>query len=176
MKEEAGKAFGPSDAAPSRAAADAMTYTLSALQACHLESIRTQSMSMTTGLLRDGGIDSSERLSLTGTYLSFACFATPCGASMQNGPLLGYATAASQPILHLAQHALICRRPQESLRKYSVVPVVTRRCAADDEMCGHRIPAGTYLACSIQARHLSMSQNVNGILLLTSCAHFFLQA
>ena len=46
-------------------------------------------------------------------------------------------------------------RPQESLRKYSVVPVVTRRCAADDEMCGHRIPAGTYLACSIQARHLS---------------------
>ena len=39
---------------------------------------------------------------------------------------------------------------QESLRKYSVVPVVTRRCAADDEICGHRIPAGTYLACSIQ--------------------------
>ncbi len=42
--------------------------------------------------------------------------------------------------------------PQETLRKYSVVPVVTRRCAADDEICGHRIPAGTYVACSIQAR------------------------
>ncbi len=33
-----------------------------------------------------------------------------------------------------------------------MVPVVTRRCAVDDEICGHRIPAGTYVACSIQAR------------------------
>ncbi|KAK9835127.1 hypothetical protein WJX81_000142 [Elliptochloris bilobata] len=73
VKEEADRAFGPDDAAPSRAAADAMIYTVCALQ--------------------------------------------------------------------------------ESLRKYSVVPVVTRRCAADDEICGHRIPAGTYLACSIQAVH-----------------------
>ena len=40
VKEEAGKAFGPDDATPSRAAADAMTYTLSALQACLLEATK----------------------------------------------------------------------------------------------------------------------------------------
>ena len=34
VREEAGRALGPDDAAPSRAAADAMTYTVSALQAC----------------------------------------------------------------------------------------------------------------------------------------------
>ena len=41
---------------------------------------------------------------------------------------------------------------QESLRKYTVVPVVTRRVAADDAICGCRVPAGTYLACCLQAR------------------------
>jgi cytochrome P450 len=42
---------------------------------------------------------------------------------------------------------------QESLRKYSVVPVVTRRVASDDSICGRRVPAGTYLACCLQAVH-----------------------
>ena len=32
VREEAEKAFGPGDSAPSRAAADAMTYTVCALQ------------------------------------------------------------------------------------------------------------------------------------------------
>ena len=44
---------------------------------------------------------------------------------------------------------------QESLRKYSVVPVVTRRVAADDKICGKHIPKGTYLACCLQAVHNS---------------------
>ena len=44
---------------------------------------------------------------------------------------------------------------QESLRKYSVVPVVTRRVAADDKICGMHIPKDTYLACCLQAVHNS---------------------
>lgn len=47
---------------------------------------------------------------------------------------------------------------QETLRKYSVVPVVTRRVAADDSICGMRVPAGTYLACCIQAVHAAWQQ------------------
>ena len=47
---------------------------------------------------------------------------------------------------------------QESLRKYSVVPVVTRRVAADDKICGQHIPKGTYLACCLQAVHNSWQE------------------
>ncbi|KAK9909425.1 hypothetical protein WJX75_002020 [Coccomyxa subellipsoidea] len=47
---------------------------------------------------------------------------------------------------------------KETLRKYSVVPVVTRRVAADDSICGMRVPAGTYLACCIQAVHAAWQQ------------------
>lgn len=47
---------------------------------------------------------------------------------------------------------------QESLRKYTVVPVVTRRVAADDAICGRRVPAGTYLACCLQAVHALWAQ------------------
>ena len=47
---------------------------------------------------------------------------------------------------------------QESLRKYSVVPVVTRRVAADDKICGRHIPKDTYLACCLQAVHNSWQQ------------------
>lgn len=31
--------------------------------------------------------------------------------------------------------------------------MVTRRVAADDAICGRRVPAGTYLACCLQAVH-----------------------
>eukprot|EP00884_Botryococcus_braunii_P016181 jgi/Botrbrau1/3246/Bobra.174_1s0018.1 len=51
------------------------------------------------------------------------------------------------------QYSLCCLK--ESLRKYSVVPVVTRRAVADDEICGYMVPRGTYIACSIQAVHQS---------------------
>jgi cytochrome P450 len=36
------------------------------------------------------------------------------------------------------------------LRKYSVVPVVTRTLTCDDELMGHTIPKGTMVACHIQ--------------------------
>ena len=42
---------------------------------------------------------------------------------------------------------------QETLRKYSVVPVVTRKAAVDDEICGYQIPKGAYIACHIGAVH-----------------------
>ncbi len=41
---------------------------------------------------------------------------------------------------------------KESLRKYSVVPVVTRVLAKDDDLLGHRVPAGTMVACLIKVR------------------------
>ena len=42
---------------------------------------------------------------------------------------------------------------QETLRKYSVVPVVVRHLAADDELCGARIPAGTTVIAQLQSVH-----------------------
>ena len=42
---------------------------------------------------------------------------------------------------------------KESLRKYSVVPVVTRVAAEDTTLCGRRVPRGTYVAICIQAVH-----------------------
>lgn len=41
---------------------------------------------------------------------------------------------------------------KEALRKYSVVPVVTRTLAKDDELLGHKVPAGTMVACVIKVR------------------------
>ena len=41
---------------------------------------------------------------------------------------------------------------QESLRKYSVVPVVVRQLSAEDEIEGHSIPAGTTIICHLQVR------------------------
>ena len=55
-------------------------------------------------------------------------------------------------------HVGACVCLQESLRKYSVVPVVTRRVAADDKICGKHIPKDTYLACCLQAVHNSWQQ------------------
>lgn len=42
---------------------------------------------------------------------------------------------------------------KESLRKYSVVPVVVRHLVADDEIEGYKIPAGTTVVCHLQAVH-----------------------
>ena len=42
---------------------------------------------------------------------------------------------------------------QETLRRWSVVPVVTRRAAVDDQICGYKIPKGTYIACLLSAVH-----------------------
>lgn len=42
---------------------------------------------------------------------------------------------------------------KESLRKYSVVPVVTRNMNADDELCGFHLPAGSWVICHLQRVH-----------------------
>ena len=42
---------------------------------------------------------------------------------------------------------------KESLRKYSIVPVVTRELVEDDNLCGYDIPAGTIVVIPIQAVH-----------------------
>lgn len=42
---------------------------------------------------------------------------------------------------------------KEALRKYSVVPVVTRELLEDDVLAGHRVPAGTMVTCQLQAVH-----------------------
>jgi cytochrome P450 len=39
---------------------------------------------------------------------------------------------------------------KEALRKYSVVPVVTRMLAKDDELLGHKIPRNTMIACILK--------------------------
>jgi len=42
---------------------------------------------------------------------------------------------------------------KEALRKYSVVPVVTRKLASDDTIMGHKLPAGIMVACVLQGTH-----------------------
>jgi cytochrome P450 len=42
---------------------------------------------------------------------------------------------------------------QESLRKYTVVPVVTRVLNDEDELCGYTIPRGTWVVCHLQRVH-----------------------
>jgi cytochrome P450 len=43
---------------------------------------------------------------------------------------------------------------KEALRKYTVVPVVTRNLAADDELLGHKLPAGIMIACHLHVSEL----------------------
>lgn len=42
---------------------------------------------------------------------------------------------------------------KESLRKYSVVPVVTRNLVASDSLCGHDLPAGSWIIMHLQRLH-----------------------
>lgn len=42
---------------------------------------------------------------------------------------------------------------KEALRRYSVVPVVTRELVEDDTLAGYRIPAGTMITCQVQCVH-----------------------
>lgn len=42
---------------------------------------------------------------------------------------------------------------KETLRKYSVVPAVTRLCTMDTDLCGYKIPKGTHIICLLQATH-----------------------
>lgn len=42
---------------------------------------------------------------------------------------------------------------KESLRKYSVVPVVTRNMNAEDELCGYTLPKGSWVICHLQRIH-----------------------
>lgn len=41
---------------------------------------------------------------------------------------------------------------KEALRRYSVVPVVTRSLKEDDVLGGHTVPAGAMVVCHIQVR------------------------
>lgn len=45
------------------------------------------------------------------------------------------------------------QRLQESLRCYSVVPVVMRELVRDDVLCGHQIPRGSHVVQSLKAVH-----------------------
>ena len=47
---------------------------------------------------------------------------------------------------------------KESLRKYSVVPVVTRNAAADGELLGYAVPKGSWLIVHIQGIHRQYQQ------------------
>lgn len=49
------------------------------------------------------------------------------------------------------QWTLSCLK--ESLRKYSVVPVVTRNMNAPDEICGYKVPRGAWIICHLQKVH-----------------------
>ncbi|KAJ9506750.1 hypothetical protein QJQ45_013291 [Haematococcus lacustris] len=49
---------------------------------------------------------------------------------------------------------------KEALRKYSVVPVVTRTLAADDELHGHKLPRGTMVACILQGPRNCLGQHM----------------
>ncbi len=42
---------------------------------------------------------------------------------------------------------------QETLRKYSVVPVVARHLTADDQLSGYQIPAGSTIIAHLHAVH-----------------------
>lgn len=66
-------------------------------------------------------------------------------APQQRTTKLAPALTAPAPPLSSAS-----RPAQESLRKYSVVPVVTRNLVADDELCGYKVPKGAWIICHIQ--------------------------
>lgn len=42
---------------------------------------------------------------------------------------------------------------KETLRKYSIVPVVTRKASVDDEILGYKVPAGTMISLVLQTTH-----------------------
>lgn len=42
---------------------------------------------------------------------------------------------------------------QESLRCYSVVPVVVRELGRDDVLCGHKVPRGSHVVTALKAVH-----------------------
>lgn len=42
---------------------------------------------------------------------------------------------------------------QESLRRYSVVPVVVRELGRDDVLCGHKVPRGSHVVTALKAVH-----------------------
>jgi hypothetical protein len=66
-----------------------------------------------------------------------------------------------------APHPSVCPAVlKEALRRYSVVPVVTRSLKEDDVLGGHTVPAGSMVVCHIQVRGLStqcrMQPGTNG--------------
>ena len=53
-------------------------------------------------------------------------------------------TVGPAPFLHTLQ---------ESLRRYSVVPVVSRELGRDDTLCGYRVPRGSHVVTALKAVH-----------------------
>lgn len=48
---------------------------------------------------------------------------------------------------------MCCNFVQESLRRYSVVPVVVRELGRDDILCGHKVPRGSHVVTALKAVH-----------------------
>ena len=48
---------------------------------------------------------------------------------------------------------MCCDFVQESLRRYSVVPVVVRELGRDDILCGHKVPRGSHVVTALKAVH-----------------------
>ena len=59
----------------------------------------------------------------------------------------------SMKVLHVGVRGFGTPPSQETLRKYSVVPVVARHLTADDQLSGYRIPAGSTIIAHLQAVH-----------------------
>lgn len=54
---------------------------------------------------------------------------------------------------------------KESLRKYTVVPVVVRRVGTEEGMlCGHRLPKDTMVVLSLQVKAMCIQCYLNGVL------------
>ncbi len=60
-------------------------------------------------------------------------------------------TQADRATVEAMQYTLSSLK--ESLRKYTVVPVVVRGTNRDDELCGYAIPKGTLVVMHLQAVH-----------------------
>ena len=65
----------------------------------------------------------------------------------------------SQTVCNPISSALtfLCQTLQESLRCYTVVPVVVRELARDDVLCGHHIPRGSHVVQCLKAVHQQWS-------------------
>lgn len=72
---------------------------------------------------------------------------------MQKLPAWLQARTANAVLLAVADAVL-----KEALRRYSVVPVVTRSLKEDDTLHGHTVPANTMIVCHVQVSSVMQAQ------------------